>query len=102
MWSVKYLPNGIFSRLMSLSLLRSTLVILKSAAAIIFINFTTKKRKIKAASPRFMSLDNIQLPATLIHQLYKKTLVELDSDKRNTEILNTTDISFLGSNENNI
>lgn len=49
-----------------------------------------------------MSLDNIQLVPFLVQQLYKKSLVELDSINKESIIANNVTIPFLGKNERNI
>jgi hypothetical protein len=49
-----------------------------------------------------MSLDNIQLSPFLVHQLYKKTLYEIDTNQQTTVLQKAPPISFLGKNEKNI
>jgi len=50
-----------------------------------------------------MSLDNIQLPDTILQALYSKCLYDLDSDKSVlTEIQQSSGISFLGTNQKKI
>ena len=49
-----------------------------------------------------MSLDNIQITPDLIQGLYKKTLVDLDTQQAKTDLLNENQWIFLGKNEKNI
>lgn len=49
-----------------------------------------------------MSLDNIQLPGTIIQHLYGKCLYSLESDKSAEPGIQNTGISFLGSNQKHI
>lgn len=49
-----------------------------------------------------MSLDNIQLPDTILQSLYSKCLYDLDSNKSGLPAIPTTEIGFLGSNEQRI
>jgi hypothetical protein len=49
-----------------------------------------------------MSLDNIQLPDTILQSLYSKCLYDLDSDKSVLSAIQTTGISFLGNNQKKI
>ena len=49
-----------------------------------------------------MSLDNINLGSFLVQQLYKKSLVDLDSTIKESPIANNATIAFLGKNERNI
>jgi|JI6StandDraft_1071083.scaffolds.fasta_scaffold27221_2 hypothetical protein len=49
-----------------------------------------------------MSLDNFQLPPFLIQELYKDSLVDLDSNQIKTDSLKPVNIPFLGKNERNI
>jgi hypothetical protein len=49
-----------------------------------------------------MSLDNIQLPGTIIQHLYGKCLYSLEPDKSALSDIQNTGISFLGSNQKHI
>lgn len=49
-----------------------------------------------------MSLDNINLGPFLVQQLYKKSLVDLNSTIIESTIANNATISYLGKNEKNI
>ncbi|MFM6924005.1 MAG: hypothetical protein ACKOU7_00755 [Ferruginibacter sp.] len=49
-----------------------------------------------------MSLDNIQLPDTILQSLYSKCLYDLDSDKSVLSAIQTPGISFLGNNQKKI
>jgi hypothetical protein len=73
-----------------------------SAAAVIFVNFTTKKQKKQRIKQAFMSLDNIQLPAIVLHDLFKHSLVDLNTDTTKVNTVKTTGISFLGTNQKQI
>src|ERR1700751_3330394 len=86
----------------SFNLLCCTRVILKSAAAIIILNFTTKVTKKTARKKRrFMSLDNIQLPPALLQELYKTTLVAYNDQPVNTPGAENA-LSVLGNNQQKI
>ena len=87
---------------MSLSLLRWTFVILKSAAAIIFVNFTAKKQKKTPVKSDFMSLENFQMPIDLMSELYKDSLIVLDEKQISSESLKSTGFISLGNNKRNI
>ncbi len=87
---------------MSLSLLRSTFVILKSAAAIIIVNFTAKKQKKTPVKSDFMSLENFQMPIDLMSELYKDSLIVLDEKQISSESLKSTGFISLGNNKRNI
>src|SRR4051812_2540038 len=102
MWSVKYLPKGIFSRLISFNLLRSTFVILISAAAIIIINFTQRNEKKNSLKLGFMSLDNIQLPAIVIHDLFKDSLIALNTEQAVSVSPTTATFTYLGNNQKSV
>lgn len=45
-----------------------------------------------------MSLDNIQLPATVVQGLYNKSLYDLNPEKSEIKTAETSGISFLGNN----
>jgi hypothetical protein len=49
-----------------------------------------------------MSLDNIQLPLTIIQSLYSRSLYDLNTGKSDSGDLQTERIGFLGSNEKKI
>ena len=49
-----------------------------------------------------MSLDNIQLPDTILQGLYSKCLYDLESDKSVLSDIPASQISFLGSNQKKI
>ena len=49
-----------------------------------------------------MSLDNIQLSPFLVRQLYKRSLFEIDSVKKDPVILKAPAISYLGKNDKHI
>jgi len=49
-----------------------------------------------------MSLDNIQLPHTVIQELYKNSLVDLESNEPIRETLNNNAYPFLGANKKNV
>jgi hypothetical protein len=77
-------------------------VILKSAAAIIILNFTTKVTKKTARKKRrFMSLDNIQLPPALLQELYKTVLVDYKDQSDNISAQENP-INILGKNQQKI
>ena len=78
-----------------------TLVILKSAAAIIILNFTTKKQK-KPHSKVAMSLDNIQLTPFLIQELYKNSLVELYETEPKKKTKPVVPFNVLGNNKKKV
>jgi hypothetical protein len=49
-----------------------------------------------------MSLDNIQLPATILQGLYSKCLYDLDSHKSVLSDIPASSVSFLGNNQKKI
>ena len=49
-----------------------------------------------------MSLDNIQLPAIVLHDLYKNSLVDLNINIEKKAIEKTTGIVFLGNNQKQV
>ena len=49
-----------------------------------------------------MSLDNIQLPAIILHDLFKNSLVDLNTGTAKTASSKATGISFLGNNQKQI
>jgi hypothetical protein len=49
-----------------------------------------------------MSLDNFQIPSSLVPELYKDSLVVLDGKQPNKETLNQKKLSTLGENKKNI
>jgi len=49
-----------------------------------------------------MSLDNIQLPAIVLHDLFKHSLVDLNTNEPVAAITKTTGIASLGSNQKQI
>lgn len=49
-----------------------------------------------------MSLDNIQLPSIVLQDLFKNSLIELNSSKAEKPSNNNAAISYLGSNKKNI
>lgn len=49
-----------------------------------------------------MSLDNFQMPAFIAGELYKDSLIDLDSNQLTTKSLNVHRFSFLGENKKNI
>ncbi|MGF2413208.1 hypothetical protein [Ferruginibacter sp.] len=49
-----------------------------------------------------MSLDNIQLPAIVLHDLFKNSLVDLNTGVAKPTAAKTTGIGFLGSNQKQI
>jgi hypothetical protein len=49
-----------------------------------------------------MSLDNIQLPATILQGLYSKSLYNLETDKSVSDDIQTDNIVSLGSNQKKI
>lgn len=49
-----------------------------------------------------MSLDNIQLPATILQGLYSKSLYDLETDKSVSDDIQRADITSLGSNQKKI
>jgi len=49
-----------------------------------------------------MSLDNIQLPAIVLHDLFKNSLVDLNTSIVKSAVTKTTGISFLGNNQKQI
>ena len=49
-----------------------------------------------------MSLDNIQLPATVLQGLYTKPLYDLNTDRSESTIIQTNNISYLGNNQKKI
>jgi hypothetical protein len=49
-----------------------------------------------------MSLDNIQLPATILQGLYSKSLYDLETDKSVLDDIQTGNITSLGSNQKKI
>lgn len=49
-----------------------------------------------------MSLDNIQLPAIVLQDLFKHSLIDLNTDKPVLPVNDTPAIGFLGSNNKNI
>ena len=49
-----------------------------------------------------MSLDNIQLPAIVLHDLFKNSLVDLNTGVVKTAAAKLTGISFLGNNQKQI
>src|SRR5215218_9252929 len=79
MWSVKYFPNGRFSKLMSFNLLRSALVIVRSIVASIKVLFCTVKKRKKGHGvfkKLVMSLNDVRLTPQLLTDLYGNILVE--------------------------
>lgn len=66
------------------------------------IKFVTKKQKKLLSIRVFMSLDNIQLPPFIIHDLFKDCLVDLNSYESIPQGMNTKALPFLGSNKQNI
>jgi len=49
-----------------------------------------------------MSLDNIQLPATVLQGLYSKSLYDLETDKSVSNDIQTGSIGYLGNNQKKI
>jgi hypothetical protein len=49
-----------------------------------------------------MSLDNFQIPLTLVTELYKDSLVVLDAKQIKTESLTSEELKFIGKNEKKI
>lgn len=49
-----------------------------------------------------MSIDNIQLPAFVIQDLFQKTLVDLTGNEKKTKISATNELSFFGGNKQHI
>lgn len=49
-----------------------------------------------------MSLDNIQLPPSLIAELYKNSMVDTDNKQLKPKSLESADLQFLGKNQKNI
>jgi len=49
-----------------------------------------------------MSLDNIQLPAIILQDLFKTSLVDMDTNTVKNKVEKATGISFLGSNQKQI
>jgi hypothetical protein len=49
-----------------------------------------------------MSLDNIQLPPTVIQQLFNNSLIDLNGEKKVADINAAASLSFLGNNEKKI
>jgi hypothetical protein len=49
-----------------------------------------------------MSLDNIQMPPILVQNLYRRSLVALDSDQQESEPVHKPAFNFLGKNERSI
>ncbi len=49
-----------------------------------------------------MSLDNFQIPSTLLPELYKDSLIVLDDKQSNPKKLNEKKVHFLGNNLKNI
>ena len=49
-----------------------------------------------------MSLDNIQLPQTIIQTLYSKSLYDLNRDKSDSTTIHDGSIGFLGSNQKKV
>ena len=49
-----------------------------------------------------MSLDNIKLPAFLVEELYRDSLVKLTPEHLTTTVLQEEELSFLGNNKHNI
>jgi DNA polymerase III psi subunit len=70
-----------------------------AAAAIIFSNFTTKERKKRRLKYGFMSLDNIQLPAIILQNLFNNSLVDLKTGNDTAVVSQEHGIPFLGNNQ---
>ena len=49
-----------------------------------------------------MSLDNIQIPAVLVQDMYKRSLVDLDTNQQKTTSAKKAEWSFLGRNEKSV
>ncbi len=49
-----------------------------------------------------MSLDNIQLPPIVLHDLFKNSLVDLNTNETVPAIAKANSISFLGNNQKQI
>jgi len=49
-----------------------------------------------------MSLDNIQLPATLLQGLYTKPLYDMKTSEPATDLTKTSNISYLGNNQKKV
>jgi hypothetical protein len=49
-----------------------------------------------------MSLDNIQLPATILQGLYGKSLYDLETDKSVSDDIQTGNIVYLGTNQKKV
>ena len=49
-----------------------------------------------------MSLDNIQLPAIVLQDLFKNSLIDLNADKASTQVTIAAAFAFLGRNEKRI
>jgi hypothetical protein len=49
-----------------------------------------------------MSLDNIQLPAIVLQDLFKNSLVDIDNGMAKQAVEKTTGIAFLGSNQKQV
>lgn len=49
-----------------------------------------------------MSLDNIQLPVSILQSLYNKTLYDLNNDDSATSIIQENAIGFLGDNQKKV
>jgi len=49
-----------------------------------------------------MSLDNIQLPAIVLQDLFKNSLVDIDTGIAKTPVEKTTGIAFLGNNQKQV
>jgi hypothetical protein len=49
-----------------------------------------------------MSLDNIQLPAIVLQDLFKNSLVDIDNGMAKKAVEKTTGIAFLGSNQKQV
>jgi hypothetical protein len=49
-----------------------------------------------------MSLDNFQIPASLVQELYKDSMIALESEQIISDSLNSKKFNYLGSNKKNI
>lgn len=49
-----------------------------------------------------MSLNNIQLPTYLVGELYKNSLLDIDNQELNSNLIKHDELNYLGKNEKNI
>jgi hypothetical protein len=86
---------------MSFNLLSNVFVTIISAAAVISLILQQRNKK-TAYKTGFMGLDDIQLPAIVLQDLYKNSLVDLGVIASRKLIEKESGIAFLGNNQKQI